>query len=106
MIAINTWDGLPELELKLWEAGMRYAVLVGIADPFEELAAHVHADIAKYGDMRHSTDGFPIFDDNDAAKFISEIAGVTKDVASEWISYDWAPPEDDAPEEPPKIVLH
>lgn len=106
MIVINTWDGLPELETKLWEAGMRYAALVGVVDPFEELAQYVEVDIAKYGNMRHSAGGLPIFNESDAAKFISEIAFVSQDVAFEWLAYDWAPPEDDVTEDPPKIVLH
>jgi hypothetical protein len=102
VIVINAWDGLPELEEKLWEAGMRYAVLVGVVDPFDQILPYVEADIAKYGSMRHSTDGFPIFDDTDAAKFISEIAGVSEEVAAEWIEYDWAVQEDEAG----PVVLH
>lgn len=57
MIAINSWDDLPDMEGKLWEAGMRYAVLVGIVDPFDQVSPYVAADIAKYGFMRHSEEG-------------------------------------------------
>jgi hypothetical protein len=106
MIAINSWDDFPDLEGKLWEAGMRYAVLVGIVDPFDQVSPYVAADTAKYGFMRHSEEGLPIFDETDAAKFISEIAGVSEEVAFEWIEHDWVVPEGEIGADKPSIVLH
>jgi hypothetical protein len=106
MIAVYSWDGNPALEEKLYEAGMRYAILVGIVDPAEvELEHYVAEDILKYGHMRQTHEGHPVFDDVDAARFVSEIAGVSEEVGLEWIEHDWTPPEH-AVAEAPGQTLH
>jgi hypothetical protein len=103
------WDKKPELKSTLETAGWRYAQLVGIVNlktnlqaSIEaghdmngdiEIASFIESDKKAYGHfvktIEHNGKVCPIWDEAEAATFVSEVAGVSKKVAKDWLGYDW-----------------
>lgn len=103
------WDKKPELKSKLETAGWRYAQLVGIVDLKSTLQASIEAGQDMKADIEitsfieadqkayrhfvkteeHNGKVLPVWDEAEATTFVSEVAGVSKKVAKDWLGHDW-----------------
>lgn len=105
----RTWDNKPELKTKLELAELRYEQLVGIVDLKTnlqqcidagydmkteiEITSFIEQDKSTYGHFvkttEHNGKTCPIWDLEEAIIFVSEVAGVDKTLAEEWLNHDW-----------------
>lgn len=90
------WEGNPEMQEKLDVAGWRYAMLIGLVGPDNEVASEaVRAeDKAQFGHfVKTSTmdDGtvLPAYHVEDAREFVHQITGYSLAVCHRWMQYDW-----------------
>lgn len=105
----NKWDNNPELKDKLELAGWRYAQLIEIVDLKTnlqecidaghdmkadiEITSFIEQDKKAYGPFVKTTEyngkTCPVWDDDEAITFVSEVAAVDKKLAKAWLDYDW-----------------
>ncbi len=103
------WEKEPELKRKLEFAGWRYAQLIEVVDLKTnlqagidlghdmkadiEITSFIEADKQAYGHYVRTTEHngkvCPVWDDAEATTFVSEVANVSKKLASAWMKYDW-----------------
>jgi hypothetical protein len=98
------WEGDKEMEDKLSTAGWRYAIMIGITDPYDGLGDHVPAetreklssavrdrDRAKYPHFMHFDHkrNLVIWDEKEATTFVQELTGYYRRTCAAWLDYDW-----------------
>jgi len=87
----DPWDGDGTLRDALEDAGWRYAILIGITDPDEGFPLEVREDDArKYAHfIKKSSSGVAVWDCDEAAEFVSEVTGASREVSAKWLDFDW-----------------
>ncbi len=84
------WDKHPEIERCLNEAGWRYTNLIGITAS-ESVLKYLEQDQARYSHFikTDSPSGLPVYDQSDAAVFVSDISGFGSVLSNLWMRHDW-----------------
>jgi hypothetical protein len=87
----RVWNADPQLRAKLESAGWRYAALIGIVEPGEIgcSPSTCARDRKKYGHLVHKWAGWPLWDDEEAATFVAEITGASREMSAAWLEFDW-----------------
>jgi hypothetical protein len=81
-------------ERKLSVAGWRYAIMIGITDPYDDdrddlSEAVMTADRAKYPHFLHEENGYKVWDEKEATTFVQDLTGYDRRTCAAWLDYDW-----------------
>ncbi len=89
--SLQPWVQDKKLRARLEEAGWRYAVLIGVVDADQIcLPKSIQMeDLSKYRHLIHKWEGWPLWDDNEATTFVSEITGASRSISAAWLDLDW-----------------
>lgn len=87
----HPWVGDEPLRARLEDAGLRYAVLIGIIDSAENECSEstLAEDRKKYGHLIQKWKGWPLWDSTDASTFVAEVSGTSREVSAAWLNFDW-----------------